>query len=570
MTLTSWKRSRRGIVAFIGTLVGLACVAGAAPVSTPLPPPPEVSLAIRDVTVVPMTGGAAQPHRTVLIDGDRIVAIVDAKSAIPQGVGVVEGGGRFLFPGLVDAHVHLRRADAPTYVADGVLTVRNMWGHLGIPPLMDQIRSNAVTGPAVISLSPGIDGSPPQWPESELVDKPADADAVVARLVSAGWKTLKVYQSLSLASFDAVAAASKRLGVEFAGHVPTAVPIEHALASGLRSIEHLNGYDRRLSATHNGGTWGWGDANLAGADALVAATVERGVWNIPTLAIYAILARQHPADMRERVIANRRRFVGMLAKAGAHLAAGTDAGIDEIPASGSLLAEIREFEASGLSREQALATATRNGGELLRIPGLGTIAVGAPARLLLLDADPTHDLAALSQVDAVVLDGRILTARADCPRTVTPSSSSTNIPMRFPPLRLVGVAAATVATLACSGTDSSQQTSSVAGTYDTQVSVVSTSEGCSLPVQKNPTVVQTSNNNTVVMLRHAGTTYGGTLNANLSFTTQAKTVVGGGVSYSIVVSGQFTGTTLDANVTLDYGTAPACHVVVRWVGPKQG
>lgn len=141
--------------------------------------------------------------------------------------------------------------------------------------------------------------------------------------------------------------------------------------------------------------------------------------------------------------------------------------------------------------------------------------------------------------------------------------------MHLPPLRLLGITAGTVAVLAGAKTDPVDP-ASVAGTYDTQVSVVSATPGCSLPVEKNPTVVETSNNNTVVTLRHAGTTFGGALRPDLSFTTQTRTVVANGVSYAMVVSGRFAKAGLDAKVTLDYGTAPACHVVVRWVGPKQG
>ena len=140
--------------------------------------------------------------------------------------------------------------------------------------------------------------------------------------------------------------------------------------------------------------------------------------------------------------------------------------------------------------------------------------------------------------------------------------------MNFPPLRLLGIAAGTVAVLAGARTDPAHP-ASVAGTYDTQVSVVSASAGCSLPVEKHLTVVETSNNDSVVTLRHAGTTYGGALRPDLSFTTQTRTIVVNGVSYAMVVSGQFAKSALDAKVTLDYGTAPACHVVVRWVGPKR-
>ncbi|MES2305712.1 MAG: amidohydrolase family protein [Gemmatimonadota bacterium] len=540
-------------------------MSGAAP---PTEVPSAATLAIRDVTVIPMNGGPNLTHRTVLISGQQISSIVAADAPIPDGVGIIEGDGRFLFPGLVDAHVHLRRADAAQYLADGVLTVRNMWGHSGIRPLIADIERGNVAGPAVVSLSPGIDGSPPQWPETELLNTPADAEALVARLAGAGWKTLKVYQSLSLASFDAVSAAAKRHGVEFAGHVPTAVPIEHALTSGMRSIEHLSGYDRRLSASHNGGTWGWSDATFTGTDALLRETVAQNVWNVPTMAIYRHLAQQHPADMRARVIGNRRRFVQMLYQAGAHLAAGTDAGIDVIPAAGALEAELEEFAAAGIPLEEVLAIGTRHGGELLREPGLGTIVAGAPARLLLLDGDPTRDLAVLRRAAVIVRDGRILTRSEGCAGPISPSTQGGSSVRARPRVTFVGIAAAAVTSLAC-GASAPADAPSVAGTYNTAVSVTSSSEGCSLPVQNNPTVVQTSNGNSVVMLTHAGTTYGGELKPDLRFTTQPKTVVAGGVSYAISITGKFTGSTLDASVTLDYGSAPACHVVVRWLGARE-
>jgi hypothetical protein len=113
------------------------------------------------------------------------------------------------------------------------------------------------------------------------------------------------------------------------------------------------------------------------------------------------------------------------------------------------------------------------------------------------------------------------------------------------------------------------QAPTVAGTYDTKVSIVSASSGCTLPVQDNPTVVQLTRGDSVVLLTHAGTTYGGALKKDSSFTTQEKKIDVNGVSYAMTVSGRFTGAKLVANATLDYGTAPKCHVVVRWVGTKR-
>src|SRR5678809_1710334 len=59
----------------------------------------------------------------------------------------------------------------------------------------------------------------------------------------------------------------------FAGHVPSAVPLERALQAGYRSIEHLTGYDAALADASQSAT-------------LVAATRRAGVWNAPTLSIF--------------------------------------------------------------------------------------------------------------------------------------------------------------------------------------------------------------------------------------------------------------------------------------------
>jgi hypothetical protein len=127
--------------------------------------------------------------------------------------------------------------------------------------------------------------------------------------------------------------------------------------------------------------------------------------------------------------------------------------------------------------------------------------------------------------------------------------------------------AALLLSTGCGGAGAGE--TSIPGSYDTRVSVVSASEGCVLPVADNPTVVELTSRDSVVTLTHAGTTYGGLLRRDRTFTTEPKRVAAGGIDYRMVVSGQFGADSLDAEVTLDYGQSPACRVVVRWVGPKQ-
>jgi hypothetical protein len=97
---------------------------------------------------------------------------------------------------------------------------------------------------------------------------------------------------------------------------------------GLKSIEHLTGYDRAVSRTGRAGTGGWADADVSRFAALAERSARAGVWNCPTLAIYAELAKQHSAADRELIVRNRRRSsVRELSRAGGGaFLLGTDAG----------------------------------------------------------------------------------------------------------------------------------------------------------------------------------------------------------------------------------------------------
>ncbi len=90
----------------------------------------EADLAIRGVTVVDVTDGSLVPDQTVLVQGDRIVAVGLADTIrVAEGTEVVEADGGYLVPGLWDAHVHSATNvewHFPLFLAHGVTSVRNM------------------------------------------------------------------------------------------------------------------------------------------------------------------------------------------------------------------------------------------------------------------------------------------------------------------------------------------------------------------------------------------------------------------------------------------------------------
>ncbi|MFP2933567.1 hypothetical protein ACLESO_52180 [Pyxidicoccus sp. 3LG] len=140
----------------------LACMAACrsapvtAPTSIPEVPSPgqAASLAVVGVTVLPMTTGVeVLVDQTVLVDGDRIVAVgPSASTPVPRGAVKVDGRGRWLMPGLVDMHLHLQQGTGAIsepagqqmrlLLANGVTTARA----LGAAPTGLELRARVAKG----------------------------------------------------------------------------------------------------------------------------------------------------------------------------------------------------------------------------------------------------------------------------------------------------------------------------------------------------------------------------------------------------------------------------------------
>ena len=74
----------------------------------------------------------------------------------------------------------------------------------------------------------------------------------------------------------------------------------------------------------------------------------------------------------------------------------------------------------------------------------------------------------------------------------------------------------------------------------------------------------------VLSLTHAGSTYPGTVATNGQFATAPLSQTVGGIDYVVSITGQFTTTAIDAEVTVAAGRQPPCSFSARWAGPKTG
>jgi len=234
----------------------------------------STGIAIEDVNVVDVKEGGVLEHRTVVVQGRRIVAVEPA-SAVLLGDSVerVPGAGRFLIPGLWDMHVHALEPDIeymlPLYVANGVTGIRDMWGNLEVASeLRRALEAGERVSPRFVMAGNLVDGADAWWPGSIEADTPDRGIFVVDSLANAGASFIKLYSFLNPETYRAILQRAHEVGLPAAGHVPFMVPAGEASDLGQASMEHLFGVMEGCSRV--------GDSLLSERTRWLAARVKGG------------------------------------------------------------------------------------------------------------------------------------------------------------------------------------------------------------------------------------------------------------------------------------------------------
>src|SRR5262249_50907846 len=153
------------------------------------PGPATAPIAISHVTVIDPSTPEPRPDMTVVISGRRISAIgPSAQVAVPRGARVIDGGKKFLIPGLWDMHGHLSDATEaafPLLVANGITGVRDMGGNLEeIDRWRAEIARGTRLGPQIVRAGPFVDG-PKEITKNRLaITDPAAARRAVDSLAA--------------------------------------------------------------------------------------------------------------------------------------------------------------------------------------------------------------------------------------------------------------------------------------------------------------------------------------------------------------------------------------------------
>ncbi len=421
------------------------------------------AIAVRNVTLIDGTGRPPVPGATVVIDGNRITAVGTTVQA-PAGARVIDGTGKFLMPGLIDAHIHLRggRGGNRPPAEQEREAIRALQGYLyaGVTTVFDagnrpdfimglraKEQSGAIVSPRIFATggtvaSPNGHGGPYKveaWPgDRKLLDEHLATKPDLAKIGQDehGWGTRPLINQLPEDLLEKIIRYYHSKGVRVIIHTSNehntieaiyagADTIAHPVIQAPVSQEYLNMMAVKHVPTVSTLTIGENYSRLADHPEFLDEPLYRDILEADER---QRLKTEESATQKENRWAAWMKVMTPVAQDNLKrlnqvgkdiVATGTD------QTSGAALhRELELLAAGGISAADVVVIATRNAARALgKLETLGTIEVGKLADLVLLRGDPTRDIQNAKQIDSVIKNGQIVDrAKLDLPVNRRPAT----------------------------------------------------------------------------------------------------------------------------------------------------
>ena len=372
-------------------------------------------LAMVHANVVDVRTGSVENDATVVISGGKIKAVLPGKSAkVASGARVIDAHGGYLIPGLWDMHVHSEgdKRVLRLMLASGITGIRDMGGDVyKLAEARRHIEAQDWDGPRLLFAGPMLEGPPAESDDDMwIVHTPEEAQQAVASLAALHVDFIKVHDHLGRDVYFAIAAAAKKTGLPFAGHVTASITPLEASDAGQASIEHFEFLPKVCVPLL--GDMAVGDERLPNdcthtfTEALLRHLADNGTWLDPTLQSFRYFA---PLQWKQ-ILAGFKEIGGQIRTEHILMLAGTDwsAFLESKGAHPGwcLHDELDLLVAVGFTPLQALQAATLNPAIFLSMEhSIGTIEAGKVADLVLVQGNPLMAIGNSRRIVAVVARG---------------------------------------------------------------------------------------------------------------------------------------------------------------------
>jgi imidazolonepropionase-like amidohydrolase len=418
----------RGLTAAAGPSPAVPSAARAATV------PGAATFAVVDARV--FDGRTVLERATVLVEAGAIKA-VGPGIAVPKGTPLVNAFGKTLLPGLIDAHTHAYQDALERALVFGVTTEVDMFTDVRFAADRRAEQKRGLVTARADLVSSGTLVTAPGGHGTEFGIKiptltgPAQAQAFVDARVAEGSDFIKIIYddgkvyglnlpALARETMSAVVAAAHARGKLAVVHIGTSRAAREVIEAGADGLAHIA-------------------ADVAEDSGLVRLMTARGSFVIPTLSVIAgtaggaVSAKTLSTDPAVAVyvgdserrslntalpskhrntqgLANAQSMVRAMRVGGITILAGTDAPNPGTAHGLSLHEELELLVGAGLSPVEALASATSVPARIFGLRDRGRIAAGLRADMVLVDGDPTANVAATRRI-AMVWKGGVAADR---------------------------------------------------------------------------------------------------------------------------------------------------------------
>jgi imidazolonepropionase-like amidohydrolase len=462
--------ARRGPLPWLPVAATLALVGFSQPARAQITPVAPLEI-FYGFTLIDGTGAPPIPDAAISVRGNSIVTIGSRRELLagpsaPRDAIVINLGGGYVIPGLIDAHVHLstspnrQRAEAELYrlLYSGVTAVRDMAGDArALASLARDSRLGEIDAPdvyfAALMAGPPFMADPRpqaaaagevagQVPWLQAITPETDIVSAVARAKGTYATGVKIHADLAAQEVRRITEEAHRQGLKVWAHsmVVPARPAE-VISAGVDVVSHVCDIAWEAMAEvppryHHDMTPQYGSFTAGSAvfTQLFQDMQRRGTILDATLATYARQSAENdlPGGCD---IDFARSLVRRAAELGVSIAAGSDFTTAPDAPYPALYDELEELvRGGGLTPMQAIVAATSVAARTIGIEAThGTLAHGRPVSFVFLRDDPLGNIANLRSVQSVWknaerFDRAAYRSRFEAPAVVSTASADAATP----------------------------------------------------------------------------------------------------------------------------------------------
>ena len=331
-----------------------------------------------------------------------------------KGDSIIDGSSKYIIPGLVNCHTHAwKLEDLQESYKAGVLTMVNL--HQVNEPTDQKLRLYRDSIGFANFYSSGIaatapEGHPTQYGQIETINEEVSPSEFVQNRIKNGADLIKIVRDSSAFPPDFV-------NTPTLSYTQIKGVIDEARNSGKKVVVHVQYLKDLLKVAElkpDGFAHMWFfQAELRQED--INRIKDSGVFIIPTVLTQKkilIYAEKDTTGFKDWALESFTPMVSIMNEirqlydAEIPLLAGTDPPNLGINYGDDLVEELLILRESGLPTEAVLQIATGNASRFLDIDGNGELKPGSKASFLVLNSDPTTNLHALKDIDAIWKNGK--------------------------------------------------------------------------------------------------------------------------------------------------------------------